>query len=156
GAATRGTASSDLSDIFTIAGGQPSAVSPGLFFRILKAIRFLAQAGPLALAIEDLQWASSATLRLFDFLAARLHDLPVLLIGTVHRADDIPALSRLLVVGRRRGEIHLLSLNPLSSEATVELLRASRVASPSLLSLAGWLHERSGGNPYLLGELIAQ
>jgi predicted ATPase len=156
GEATRGTASSDLSDIFNMPGGQTDALSPGLFFRILKAIRFLAHGGPLALAIEDLQWASSATLQLFDFLAARLHDLPVLLIGTVHRADDIPALSRLLVVGRRRGEVHLVTLDPLSSEALVELLRASQVVSPSLLSLAGWLHERSGGNPYLLGELMAQ
>jgi DNA-binding SARP family transcriptional activator/predicted ATPase len=157
GEATHGTMSSELSDIFfNTPGGQTDALSPDLFFRILKAIRFFAHGGPLALAIEDLQWASSATLRLFDFLAARLHNLPVLLIGTVHRADDIPALSRLLVVGRRRGEVHLVTLDSLSSEAIVELLRASQVVSPSLVSLAGWLHERSGGNPYLLGELMAQ
>jgi DNA-binding SARP family transcriptional activator/predicted ATPase len=156
GEAPRHAASSDLADIFTGAEEQADNLPPGLFLRILKAIRFLAQGGPLALAIEDLQWASSATLRLFVFLVARLHDLPVLLIGTVHRADDIPALSRLLVIGRRRGEIHLVTLDPLSSEAITELLRASQVASPSLPSLASWLHERSGGNPYLLGELLAQ
>ena len=146
-------ASSDLAGLLTAAVEETDTSSPGLFLRILKAIRFLAQSGPVALAIEDLQWASSATLRLFGFLVARLHDLPVLLIGTVHRADDIPALSRLLVIGRRRGEVQLLALDPLSSEAVTELLRASRVASPSLPSLATWLHERSGGNPYLLGEL---
>jgi DNA-binding SARP family transcriptional activator/predicted ATPase len=149
-------ASSDLADILKVTEEQTDTSSPGLFLRILKAIRVLAQSGPIALAIEDLQWASSATLRLFGFLVARLHDLPVLLIGTVQRTDDIPALSRLLVIGRRRGEVQLLALDPLSSEAITELLRASRVASPSLPSLATWLHERSGGNPYLVGELLAQ
>ena len=141
---------------FSAPGGQTGALSPGLFLRVLKAIRFLTHGGPLVLAIEDLQWASSATLRLFGFLAARLHDLPVLLIGTVHRTDEIPALTRLLVVGRRRGEVQLITLDPLPSEAIAELLRASQVASPSLPSLGAWLEERSGGNPYLLGELLAQ
>jgi predicted ATPase len=58
---------------------------------LILCARFLAQDGPLALAVEDLQWASSATLRLFGFLAALLHDLLVLLIGTTQRAEDIPA-----------------------------------------------------------------
>jgi DNA-binding SARP family transcriptional activator/predicted ATPase len=156
GNASRGAVLGDLADLFTTPAEQTDALSPGLFLRVLKAIRFLAQGGPLALAIEDLQWASSSTLRLFGFLAARLHDLPVLLIGTAHRADDIPALLRLLVVGRRRGEVRLITLDPLSAEAIAELLRALQVTSPSLPSLGAWLEERSGGNPYLLSELLAQ
>ena len=52
--ATREAMSSDLSDIFNTPGGQTGALSPGLFLRVLKAIRFLTHGGPLVLAIEDL------------------------------------------------------------------------------------------------------
>jgi len=154
--APRDVVSSDLSAMFTLSAEEQNDLPRGQFLRILKAIRFLARSGPLVLAIEDLHWASSVTLQLFGFLATRVHDLPALLIGTAQRAEAIPALSRLLVMGRRRGEVHLVTLDPLTPEAITDLLHDSHVASPSLPSLATWLHERSGGNPYLLVELLAQ
>jgi hypothetical protein len=154
--AAEGGMPSDPSDLFVEFGEQLGDLPSGFYLRILKAIRVLARGGPLVLVLEDLQWASSATLRLFGFLATRMHDLPVLLIGTGLRAEAIPALRRLLVLGRRRGEVHLVSLGPLNAEAVAEILRSSHVISPSLQSLAAWLQDRSGGNPYILGELLAQ
>jgi DNA-binding SARP family transcriptional activator/predicted ATPase len=154
--ATQRAIPGDLTELFVDSSKQPSDLPSGLFLRVLKTIRFLARGGPLVLALEDLQWASGATLRLFGFLATRLHEMPVLLIGSAHRAEAIPALLRLLVLGRRRGEVQLVTLDPLTSEDICDILRASHITSPSLQSLAAWLHERSGGNPYILGELLAQ
>jgi DNA-binding SARP family transcriptional activator len=145
-----------LGELFADAGTQLGDLPGGLFVRVLKAIRLLSRSGPILLVLEDLQWASSATLRLFGFLAVRLRDLPVLLIGTVLRAESIPALARLLALGRRRGEVSLVTLGPLNDGDVLEILRSSRILSPSLYSLAAWLHERSGGNPYILLELLAQ
>jgi predicted ATPase len=108
------------------------------------------------LALDDLQWANSSTLNLFGFLAMRLRHLPVMLVGTVQRAEAIPALQRLITLGRRRGELHLLSLSPLPLEAVTTLVRASGLSPASVEALAEWLHERSSGSPFLLAEILAQ
>jgi DNA-binding SARP family transcriptional activator len=126
------------------------------FWRVLQALRSAAASAPLLLAIEDLQWANSSTLNLFGFLAMRLRHLPVMMVGTVQRAEAIPALQRLVTLGRRRGELHVLSLAPLPLEAVTILLRVSGVNPESVAALADWLHERSGGSPFILTEILAQ
>jgi DNA-binding SARP family transcriptional activator/predicted ATPase len=141
-------------------GGDPLAGTPDArgryYWQVLEALRALAQGGPVLLALDDLQWANSSTLNLFGFLATHLHDVPMLLVGTVQRAEAVPALQRLITLGRRRGELHLYSLRPLSLEAITLLLQTTEVAPDAVSNLAGWLHERSGGNPFLLKEIYAQ
>lgn len=124
--------------------------------RILQTVRQLSRNAPLVLAIDDLQWANSSTLNLFGLLATRLHHLPVLLIGTVQRTEAIPALQRLVTLGRRRGQLHVLSLTPLPEDAITELLRGLNLNPTSLASLSEWLQQRSGGNPFVLEEIVAQ
>jgi tetratricopeptide (TPR) repeat protein len=119
-------------------------------------VRSLAERAPVLLAIDDLQWANSSTLNLFGLLSMRFHHHPVMLVGTVQHAEAIPALQRLITLGRRRGELHLYSLTPLKVEAVATLLGESGVDSTSVEALAKWLHERSGGNPFLLTEVLAQ
>ena len=126
------------------------------FWRVLQTIRSMSQGAPLLLIIEDLQWATSSTLNLFGFLSMRLHHLPVLLVGTVQHAEAIPALQRLITLGRRRHQLHLFSLGPLTLEAIDDLLEASAVNPISVETLAKWLHEKSSGNPFLLSEILAQ
>jgi len=125
------------------------------FWRVHQMMRSFSQSTPLLLFIDDLQWANSSTLNLFGFLAMRLHHLPVMLVGTVQHADAIPALQRLITLGRRR-ELRLLSLSPLTKRAIADLLRASVVNSSSVESLAEWMDAKSAGNPFLLSEILAQ
>jgi DNA-binding SARP family transcriptional activator/predicted ATPase len=126
------------------------------FFRVLHGIRLLTRSAPLLLAIDDIDSADSATLQLFCLLASRVHDLPVLLAGTIHRADAVPDLQRLIALGRRHGEVQVHQLGPLTRAGVAELLQAMPMSSPSLDSLADWLEERSDGNPFIVGELLAQ
>lgn len=139
---------------------EPHASAPDargrFFYQVLQALRALTRNGPLLLAIDDLQWANSSTLNLFGFLATRLRHVPVMLVGTVQNADAIPALQRLITLGRRHGELQLLTLTSLSLEAVTELLRASSPGSTSVTPLAEWLHERSNGSPFVLGEILSQ
>jgi DNA-binding SARP family transcriptional activator len=137
--------------------GQGAPDARGRFFwRVLEIVRDLSRSAPVLLALEDLQWANSSTLNLFGFLAMRLRSLPVLLIGTVQNADNIPALRRLLTLGRRRGDLHLLPLAPLSLEAVTRLVEGADTNPAAVAALAEWLHDRSGGNPFLLTEMLAQ
>ena len=126
------------------------------FWRVLQTIRSMTHSVPVMLVIEDLQWANSSTLNLFGFLSMRLHHLPVMLVGTVQRVEAIPSLQRLITLGRRRRELHLLLLTPLRLEAIDDLLHSSGVNPISAETLAVWLHEKSGGNPFLLSEILAQ
>jgi len=125
-------------------------------WRVLQTIRSLTHSLPLLLIIEDLQWANSSTLNLFGFLSMRLQHLPVLLIGSVQHADSIPALQRLISLGRRRGNLDILPLAPLTLDGVAALLRATGVEAVSIEDLAEWLYVRSTGSPYLLTEILAQ
>lgn len=126
------------------------------FWRVLQTLRSMAYSAPLMLFIDDLQWANSSTLNLFAFLSMRLRHLPVLLVGTVQHAEAIPALQRLVALGRRRHELHLFSLAPLSHKAISALLGAAGVDSPSVETFSDWLAAKSAGNPFLLSEILAQ
>jgi DNA-binding SARP family transcriptional activator/predicted ATPase len=146
----------DLADLLSESqAGLPDA-SRRFSWSVLQTIRSLTRSVPLLLAIEDLQWANSSTLNLFGLLSMRTHHMPVLLVGTVQHAEAIPALQRLITLGRRRGELHLLTLAPLTRENITTLLRSSAVELTSVDALSEWLHARSTGNPFLLSEILAQ
>jgi len=146
----------DLTDLLS----ESTLVDPdkqGRFLcRVLQALRTLTYAAPLLLTIDDLQWANSATLRLFGFLATRLWNLPVMLVGTVQRAEALPALQRLFIYGRHRGDVHLVSLSPFTAEDVTRLIHSLGISPASATTFAEWLYERSGGSPFILKEIIAQ
>ncbi|MFL5588382.1 MAG: AAA family ATPase [Ktedonobacteraceae bacterium] len=146
----------DLTDLLT----EPYNMDPdeqGRFlWRVLQALRLLARGAPVLLTIDDLQWANSSTLHLFGFLAMRLRNLPIMLVGTVQRAEAIPALQRLITLGRRHGDVHLVSLPPLTIEGVKDLISSLGIHRTSASTLAEWLYERTGGSPFILVEIVAQ
>jgi len=146
----------NLNDLLAESGASIPDARGRYFWRVLQMIRSLSQSAPLILLIDDLQWANSSTLNLFGFLSARLHHLPVFLVGTVQHADAIPALQRLITLGRRHHELRVFSLTPLTQKAIEDLLRASRVNADAVDTLAEWLNTKSAGNPFLLSEILAQ
>ncbi|HET9914460.1 MAG TPA: AAA family ATPase [Anaerolineales bacterium] len=146
----------DLNDLLLESDASVPDARGRFFWRVLQTIRSLTHTVPLMLVIEDLQWANSSTLNLFGFLSMRLHHLPVVLVGTVQHAESIPALQRLITLGRRRHALHLFSLAPLTLDAISDLLDSSGVNPTSVEVLAKWLHEKSGGNPFLVSEILAQ
>lgn len=146
----------DLTDLLADAGAGAPDSQERFFWRLMQALRMLTRDGPLLLALDDLHWANSSTLHLFSLLATRLRGLPVLLVGTVQRAEAIPALQRLVLSSSRQGQVHLVPLPPLSLEAVTALLQASGIGPTSVATIAEWLHVRSGGSPFVLLEMLAQ
>ncbi|MFE1770759.1 AAA family ATPase [Streptomyces sp. NPDC059008] len=108
--------------------------------------------GPLALFLDDLQWADPASLAVLDKLVRSVHQLPLLVVGA-HRpvpgAGDVAHLSRSPIAGNRT----LLELAPLNPGDVAALLAdlCGREAGPRLRRMA----EGAAGNPLYLTELIA-
>ncbi len=154
--AFQGAELGDLTDLLADAEQSAPDNQERFYWRLVQALRMLAQDGPVLLAIDDLHWANSSTLHLFSLLATRMRGLPVLLIGTAQHIEAIPALQRLALSKGRQGDLHILSLPPLSLEAVTTLLHSSGISPTSAATIAEWLHIRSGGSPFIALELLAQ
>ena len=108
---------------------------------------------PLFLLLDDLQWADEATLELVHYLATRVGQLPVMIVGTYRdsRLDTSPALCRTLEELLRLG-LRPLKLQGLSAEAVGQMLRnLSRQEPP--LQLVRVISAETHGHPFFVEEL---
>ena len=119
----------------------------------LEIIRVLTTPGPSIAVFEDLHWADSESVALFE----RMADLSGgrLLIGT-YRPDEVTRrhpLAELLPRLERRHTVVHLRLDRLSLTDTSEFLKAVVGHTPSYRTAVA-LHHRTGGNPFFLEELL--
>ncbi|HEV2999413.1 MAG TPA: ATP-binding protein, partial [Solirubrobacteraceae bacterium] len=113
----------------------------------------LAEAGPLLLAVDDAHWADAASLRWLRFLLPRLDDLPVLLAVAARPADPAADAEALAALAADPGA-RLLRPRALSREPVAQLARAAIGPDAGEAFCAACL-EVTGGNPFLLRELLA-
>lgn len=146
----------DLTDLLGREHGQAHTDAGAVMWRVLQVLRLLSQGGPVMLVIDDLHWANSSTLHLFGFLATRIHHLPILLVASMDRVNAIPAVQRLLALGRPHGDVHLASLTPLGREDVSALLHTQGISPDAAATLAEWLHIQSGGSPFMIAQILAQ
>jgi DNA-binding SARP family transcriptional activator len=115
--------------------------------------------GPLLIAIEDLHRADAASLRLLGYLARRLANRPVMLVGTLrtYEARQLPALLALLDDLERLGAARL-ALAPLSDQAVAELTARlwGGLPAPQHPTAAARVAHVTGGNPLLVVELLRE
>jgi DNA-binding CsgD family transcriptional regulator len=104
---------------------------------------------PLALLVDDAQWADGPSLRWLAYLAARIDGLAVGLVLACRPPDDEPVLDELLHGAGTR----LLKPRLLSGEAAASVVEAS-LGAPPAPEFAAACHHASGGNPFLLAELL--
>lgn len=121
----------------------------------LTALRMLAEAGPLILAVDDLQWLDAASAQVLEFALRRLEGDPIGTLATV-RTEERPSRSSDLVRTIGEGHAERITLGPLSLGATHELLVSRLDLHPSRPTLVR-LHDACGGNPFYalqLGEAL--
>jgi DNA-binding CsgD family transcriptional regulator len=139
----------ELAAVLPLAGVEAAPAS-GERHRAARALRALlelvATERPLALLLDDLQWADPAST---DALALLLHRPPGggVLVGMAARAGRAPALEATLADAVRGGTGVLLELGPLPPEAAAALLPETGPAARERL------YRESGGNPFYLMEL---
>jgi DNA-binding CsgD family transcriptional regulator len=111
----------------------------------------LADEWPVLIAVDDAHWADAASLEFVAFLAPRLAELPVLVALTTRprRHGDDP----LAEIGAS-DVAEALRPRPLS-EAAIGDLAGSGLGGSVDARFAAACHAVSGGNPFLLGELIS-
>ena len=113
----------------------------------------LADEADLVLIADDLQWADELSLRFLLYLAQRLAELPITIVGAIRTGDpasDTELIARLLLQADR-------SLRPteLSVDATKRLFTAlvPQAADDVTVVTDSWTATR--GNPFLLEQLAS-
>ena len=110
-------------------------------------------AAPLAMLVDDLQWADRPSLRFLAYLADRIAELSLLLVVTIRRGEEATD-QRALMALRDAADDALLRPDSLSDEGVAAIV-ASQLpdADPSFCEACARV---TGGNPFLLVELIDQ
>ncbi|WP_330478973.1 AAA family ATPase [Streptomyces platensis] len=134
------------------AKGETAGAYAATIEAMIGLVEDLCAQGPLALFLDDLQWADSASVAVLHKLVCSVHQLPLLVVGAhrpVSGVGEVDQLSRSPIAGNRI----LLELAPLDTKAVAALLAdlCGRPAGPRLRRMA----EGAAGNPLYLTELIA-
>jgi DNA-binding CsgD family transcriptional regulator len=116
----------------------------------------LAQARPLLLSIDDLHWVDSPSLRFVAHLIPRIAELPILLLMASRPSSADPAAASALLA-RIKAAPGIATLNPaaLSQQASITLVRG-QLAGGASDDVCLACHQLTGGNPFLLGALMAE
>jgi tetratricopeptide (TPR) repeat protein len=124
-----------------------------LFQSFSEALARVARTHPQLLVLEDLHWADESTLALLIYVADRIAQLPVVIVGTYRSGyfEENPALVRTLEELLRMG-IRPQKLGGLSKDAIAQMLDglSQRQAPESLVSL---VFEESQGYPFFVEEV---
>ncbi|MDA0171814.1 AAA family ATPase [Solirubrobacter taibaiensis] len=111
----------------------------------------LAADGPLLVCVDDAQWADEPSLSFLGFLARRLEALPVaLVLGTRPRSEQDSEVLRGLTTDP---DTRLLRPPPLTGAAVGQWVRTTIDPSAGAGFCAA-CHETTGGNPFLIRELL--
>ncbi|MBA2397027.1 MAG: tetratricopeptide repeat protein [Ktedonobacteraceae bacterium] len=118
---------------------------------VLELLVALSRATPLLIVLDDLQWADASSLDLLAYLARRIQDFPILIIGTC-RDTELNVhhpLRKLLTDLQREHSIEILLLTPLSNEQ-IHLLVSSVLRTPEMIQAVSI---GAAGNPFFAEEL---
>ncbi len=132
--------------------------SPGGEFHLFEAmLQLFAQLcidRPLALVLDDLQWADPASLSLVDFLHRHGVHLPLLMVGT-YRDDEVARLDhpRRVPIADLAQKARTIPLAGLDNDA-IRQLRDNLGASTTTAE-AEHLRRLTGGNPFFVIESVA-
>jgi DNA-binding CsgD family transcriptional regulator len=106
---------------------------------------------PLALVVDDLQWCDAPSVRTLAFIARRLEGQPLALVLATRPLD--PAMTPEAATLAADPAAELLRLSPLT-EAAIGAVVAARLSDTPDDPFVRACFELTGGNPFLVGELL--
>ncbi|HVG62166.1 MAG TPA: AAA family ATPase [Hyalangium sp.] len=127
-----------------------------VLIRALQA--FATPERPLALFLDDLQWADAGTLSVLQALARDTDTRHLLPVGA-YRDTEVPAshpLARAIAELRATSTpVHEIHLEPLGAEEVARMVREVTGADTGrALGLGQLIHGRTGGNPFSIREFL--
>ncbi len=127
-----------------------------LFWAVTGFLQGIAEYVPVALLLDDLQWADGSTLGLLQHLARHTRAHRVLLLGT-YRDIDVDRRHPLEVVLldlSRQQLLQRIAVHRLPVEGTAALLAHSLGVQNTSLEFAALLHSHTEGNPFFVQEVL--
>jgi len=122
---------------------DPRAVAVGL----LNVLRFLSRSGTVVVALDDVQWLDTASVRAIEFALRRLEHEPVGML-----ASERAGVSRIGYERIGEGRVERLAIGPLARDDLAQMLRA-RMPMPLDRHTTNRIHRLSGGNPFYALEI---
>ncbi|MDQ7992198.1 MAG: AAA family ATPase [Propionicimonas sp.] len=123
---------------------------------VVSALSVATAGGPLVVVLEDLHWAGESALRALRYLVERTADLPLYFLAT-HRdspPDSTELLASVTSELRRLPGVRRIDLAGLTAPEVSAFLAGLGAGDGSHLTTAAeMLHESTGGNAFLLGEV---
>ena len=119
-------------------------------FRVVRSL--VDRNGPLALIVDDLQWVDGASARWLAYLARRLGEAPVLIVGALRTGERPVDVEAIAALRTEAGEL-VLQPQPLSSAAVETLMHSS--LNGGEVEFAAACHRVTAGNPLLVSELLS-
>ena len=128
-----------------------------LFEEVARALAATADAGPLLVELDDLQWADAASCDLLGMLLPRLATAPLVVVGAV-RDDELAgnaALRSTLEELNRQRLLREVPVRPLAEPESTQLVGGllGLAAAPRF---AAAVHQRCGGMPFCVEEVVRE
>ena len=145
-----------LGDVGELAEAESEQERFRLFDSFVTFIAGVSRARPMVLVLDDLHWADEPSLLLLRFVARRLADTGLLVIGTYRDvelgrhhplADTLGELSA--IDGVRR-----IGLRGLDPEGIADYIELTAGVDRPPADLAAAIHDQTAGNPFFIGEVV--
>lgn len=137
---------------------DPATARRRAFDAAAELLAICSSAAPVAIVLEDLQWADPSSLLLLRHIARRVRSGALLILGT-YRSTDVepsdPLLQTLDELGQAPG-FASVGLGGLEESDVVSLLAASGAGSLyDVPALGAALHRATEGNPLFVTQMLA-
>jgi len=138
----------------------PPAEAERRFRRVFRGFLgvFARREQPLALFLDDLQWADAGSLHLIEDIITDADTRYLLLIGAYRDNEVTPSHPVMLALERIRktpAVVDSAVLSPLHLEHVVQLVADTVHADPeSARPLAALVHDKTGGNPFFVIQFL--
>jgi hypothetical protein len=139
----------------SLAGLPPDAKLLRTFDLAAVALRDLAAQKPLAIFVDDLQWADDDSLRAMRYFVRAVTTSPIALMATI-RPEELAFVTEavtLLADMERFGVVRRLRLSRFTHPETATFL-AEVLGGAVDPRMAGTMHAQSEGVPFILAELV--
>ena len=139
------------------ASADPGELRTRIHWNFTKLVRGLSKRKPLLVVLDDLHWSDPSGLDLLHFVSRQIAEVPLVLLGVYNTKELVhnPAFQAMERPLLSVSGSEALDLGPLSADETVDLvLRTFQTDAGIAEPLARQVHERAGGNPYFVEEIL--
>ena len=118
---------------------------------VYELLKTISTKKPLLIVMDDVQWADESSCELLGYLARRLQDHPILLLGTCRNIEltTVPTLRSLFAHMQREHAVEILHVQPLT-DAQIGML-----VSNLPQEMVQHIQTQAGGNPFFAEELAS-